>query len=88
MEQSEKTVHEIRLDKRNSLYVSGVVDVSGFDEALVVAQCLLGILNIEGSELHVTRLDVESGELVVEGQIDSMYYTEPKIKKQGLFGRR
>lgn len=88
MEQTEKTVHEIKMDGRAVLRVSGVEDVIGFDETSVVLCTCMDILNIDGSGLHIVKLDVSSGTLEIEGHIDSLYYTVPASKKRGLFGSR
>ncbi|MBQ7822186.1 MAG: YabP/YqfC family sporulation protein [Clostridia bacterium] len=88
MEQTEKTVHEIKMDGRAQMRVSGVEDVIGFDDTAVAVSSCMGILNIEGSALHIVKLDVSGGILEMTGHFDSLYYTEPSTKKRGLFGKR
>ena len=85
MEQTEKKVHEIKMDKRALLKISGVEDVIGFDETAVALSSCMGILNIEGSALHIVKLDVDAGTLEVTGHVDALYYTEPNTKKRGIF---
>ena len=49
-----------------------------------------GMLMIKGSELHVTRLSLEKGEVDVEGRIDSLAYSDwPSStgRKESIFGR-
>lgn len=77
--------HQLILQDRNRLELSGVTDVDGFDDTSVICITSLGRLTICGSRLHVHRLDLEGTSLTVEGQIDSLNYTD--VRKGGLFGR-
>ena len=50
----------------------------------------MGMLHIKGKDLHVNRLNLEKGEADIEGEIDSMAYSEipsPSAKHEGLFGK-
>lgn len=88
MDQTEKTVHELKMDGRAKLRVSGVDDVIGFDDTAVVLSTCMGILNIEGSALHIIKLDIVSNVIELDGKIDLLYYSEPAAKKRGIFGGR
>lgn len=79
--------HSIVLEERKDLRVSGVTDVDSFDEETVVAYTSLGELVITGSELHISRLDVETGDLSVEGNIVSLTYTSHQTKQTGFFSK-
>ncbi len=87
MEHSEAREHEIKLSGREELIISGVDDVLGFDESALAVKTVMGILNIEGSGLRISKLDVNPGMLWVSGKVDSLYYTEPTVKRGGLFKR-
>ena len=69
--------HSLNLDGRNRLNISGVEDVSGFDESLVVLSTAQGDLNIRGQELHIERIDLDVGELELHGHIQELSYDEP-----------
>ena len=74
------------LRDRTKLELDGVQDVASFDEAAVLLQTTLGGMTIEGSGLHITRLDLEKGLLTVEGQLCGVFYTaEPCDKNKGGF---
>ena len=79
--------HNIILENRKSMSISGIEDVDSFDEETVVLYTDDGTLVIRGSELHINRLNVESGDLSVEGRIDSLSYEDGESKKGGFFGR-
>ena len=78
----------IILEDRHSLTVSGVSDVDSFDEQSIVIFTALGELCVRGSDLHINRLSLEIGEILVEGEIDSLVYSERETKQQGGFFSR
>jgi len=77
--------HNIILEDRRLLTVSGVSDVDSFDERTVTVFTDLGELVVRGSDLHINRLSVEVGELLLEGKIDSLSYADPSPKSAGGF---
>ena len=68
--------HNIVLEGRRLLTVSGVSDVDSFDEETVVVFTELGELTIKGADLHINKLSVDVGELTVEGDISALIYSE------------
>lgn len=66
----------IHLENRETLNISGVEDVSGFDETLIVLATCLGDLNIHGEGLHIDRIDLDSGQLNVRGKIAELRFEE------------
>ncbi len=68
--------HNVSMEGRAKLSVSGVEDVSGFDENLIVLSTALGDLNIRGRELHIEKIDLEQGQLEVRGSIQELSYEE------------
>ncbi len=78
--------HNVILEGRNRLSVSGVEDVESFDETSVVMYTSSGLLVVRGGDLHIERLSLDGGELGVEGRIDSMQYEE--VREKGGFWAR
>ena len=78
--------HELRLDNRSKLSVSGVSEVESFDETTVVLHTARGVLIIRGVNLHLQTLSIDGGQVAVSGTIDSLSYEEPQ--KTGGFFRR
>lgn len=78
--------HNLMLEERNKLTVSGVTDIGGYDEQTIVAQTEKGELTVKGEGLHIIRMSVEMGELQVEGNIVSLQYSE--IQPSGGFFSR
>lgn len=76
------------LDNREKLTVSGVVDVESFNEQSIVAVTDLGILIIHGAGLHINKLNLDSNELIVEGDIYSLEYSDGEnTKSRSFFGK-
>ena len=68
--------HRISLIKREVCAINGVSDVLSFDVGEVLLETEQGMLMIRGSELHVSRLTLEKGEVDIDGRIDSLTYSE------------
>ena len=84
---SAKFPHNLILKGRKDLSISGVLDVDSFDESTVVAYTELGELTIKGQNLHINKIDLESGDLDLEGNITSLEYLEDKTAEKGFFAR-
>ena len=77
--------HNIIMEDRRLLTVTGVADVDSFDERMVTVFTDMGELCVRGSDLHINRLSVETGELLLEGKITSLTYQEEAPKSAGGF---
>ncbi len=75
--------HNIIMEDRRHLTVSGVSDIDSFDEQSVVIYTEMGELTVKGSDLHINRLSLEMGELLVEGEIYALIYSEKEEKQSG-----
>ena len=73
---------------REKIRLTGVTGVVSFDENNVTLTTTGGTLTVDGSELNITKLDLDGGEAAIDGRFVGMYFTEPR-KKGGfrLFGR-
>jgi sporulation protein YabP len=80
-----KKVHNIILEDRKTLTVSGVSDVDSFDEQAVMLFTELGELTVRGSDLHMNKLSVETGEVNIEGNISSLSYQDEAPRSSGGF---
>ena len=83
--QPKEIVHNVILENRKRLSISGVEDVDSFDEDSIILYTDIGTLHIKGTDLHINKLSVESGEVVVDGEIDSLSYSDAESgKSRGL----
>ncbi|MDR0883774.1 MAG: sporulation protein YabP [Oscillospiraceae bacterium] len=77
--------HTLMLENRELLRLTGVSDVDSFDEQAISVFTDLGELTIRGSGLHINKLSLESGELVVEGHVDALLYADNGRQQSGGF---
>lgn len=78
-EESKKTQqrpHNIIMDDRKKLFISGVEEVESFDDAQVVLRTVCGNLVIKGSQLQIGKLSVDTGEVSVQGLVYDLSYEE------------
>ncbi|MGL4792029.1 MAG: sporulation protein YabP, partial [Anaerotignaceae bacterium] len=74
--------HKIVMDQRERLFIDGVTEVISFDEETVICETDMGTLIIRGAQLHVEKLNLDQGQLVVVGEISGMEYGE-----EGMFAK-
>ena len=79
--------HRLELEGRERLTVSGVEDVERFDELSVVMRTVAGVLVVSGEDLHIGKLSLDGGELLVEGRIDGLNYEDAPQRKESFFSR-
>ncbi len=71
----EQTIHNVILENKSKLSVSGVCDVDTFCEEKIILFTADDTLIVEGEDLHIQKLDVSNGELIIEGEIYAFHYT-------------
>jgi len=81
MAQTEKSglptlAHNLILEGRSKLSLSGVTDVDSFDDQEISLQTGQGALLVRGSGLHIEKLSVDAGELTVTGLVTELCYEE------------
>lgn len=84
MQEKTKSPHSLILDNRKKLSLTGVEDVLGFNEETVNVKSSLGDLIIKGSGLHISKLDLDTGEVDIEGLINLLSYSDSRSDKSFL----
>ncbi|MBQ7870776.1 MAG: sporulation protein YabP [Oscillospiraceae bacterium] len=79
--------HELRLEERKKLSVTGVREVESFDEETVIMHTVCGVLIVRGQELHLQTLSIDGGCVAVDGTIEALSYAEPQKRGGGFFSR-
>jgi sporulation protein YabP len=67
--------HSIHMDNRKRLDITGVTEVLTFNEDLVVINTVMGGMNIKGRGMKVNKLNVDNGEMSIDGEFQSLIYT-------------
>ena len=66
----------------------GVMEVLSFDEDGIMMETTCGLLLLKGAGMHIGKLDLEAGDVVVDGSIDSMTYSDGTLaEKHSILGR-
>lgn len=74
--------HKLMLENRQQGTVTGVRDVSSFDEKEILLVTEAGKLLIKGEQFHMKRLNLEKGEVDLEGKVDSLTYLSKNMDKK------
>ncbi|HEX3032617.1 MAG TPA: sporulation protein YabP [Bacillota bacterium] len=75
---TELVKHRLSMVEREMTDISGVRHVSSFDEQEIILDTTMGVLVLKGEGLHITQLNLEVGNLQVEGYIISLEYPDEK----------
>lgn len=79
--------HNIIMENRQKLSISGVNDIDSFDETAVLLFTDMGELEVRGENLHMNKLNVDSGEVSIEGDIYAIIYGENSKSGGGFFSK-
>lgn len=85
----EEKRHSITMENREKLTITEVDDVESFDEEKVVVYTSMGMMTVIGSDFRIHKLNVDDGQLVIEGVVDEIRYSETRAKERqgGFFSR-
>ena len=86
MQNNEKHAHNLIMENRNQLRISGVKDIDSFTDTRIILNTVMGELVIKGRELHVTALEAETGDFSMTGNIKSLFYNSVS-SGDNFFGR-
>lgn len=83
-----KMNHNVIMEGRKKLSVSAVEEVGAFDENSVTLKTSMGVMTVKGEKLHINKLSTETGDVDIEGMINSCTYkAEEEIATKGLLGK-
>lgn len=83
------TMHKVIMENRQKGILTGILEVKSFDEDAVSLLTEGGKLLIKGEKLHMGGLNLEKGELEIDGRINSMVYlSKGAAKRRRLLWRR
>lgn len=79
---SNNIIQNLILENREKLTIRGVVDVLSFDDQIVIVETQLGLLTIKGEELRINKLSLDSSEVIIDGEIFNLGYSEAGMNKK------
>ena len=71
-------IQNLILENREKLSISGVLDVLSFDDQVVILETELGLLTVKGESIRINKLSIDTSEVIIEGEIDSLVYSNNK----------
>ena len=82
--------HDVIIKGRKRMELTGADDVTSFDDKEIVVQVSNFGVTIEGEGLKIEKFNSENGELILNGQINGIFYFNKDISKKkkslgGLF---
>lgn len=75
-------VQNLILENREKLTITGVIDVLSFDDQIVIVETQLGLLTVKGEDLRINKLSIDSLEVIIEGEIFSLGYSNEDIARK------
>jgi sporulation protein YabP len=89
----EQVGNKLTLVNRQQLIFEGVRLVEKFDEEEIILGTDMGVLDIKGTDLHITQLDLEKGTLMAEGFFTGLQFREEssgrkmRAKRKSVLGK-
>lgn len=82
------TDHNVKINNRKNLEISGVKEVDSFDNEEFLLETVMGYLIVRGQNLQLKNLDVNDGSVVIKGKIYELsYIDEQQEKAKGFFSK-
>ena len=75
----------LSLVDRKEIKITGINRIISFDDSYVTLSSVLGDIDISGSNMKVDALDLESGYVLISGEICGINYIEDSPKKKKHF---
>lgn len=79
--------HQLVLVDREEMTIDGVINLGSFDDREILMETEQGILQVKGEALNIKQLNLDKGNIVVEGTVKSIVYDDEPKSKKGLLER-
>lgn len=78
-ERRSRKVHNVVLYNRRQMTVAGVIRVDNFNESVIVLVTEVGQMTVEGLNLHISKLSLETGDMNIDGEITGLFYSNDAV---------
>ena len=85
-----KQNHELKLEYRNKLSISGISKIDSLNSEEFLIQTNYGLLLVKGDNLTMQQLDIDKGNIWIEGNVTGLEYindSKEKKQKSGFVGK-
>lgn len=76
----DRNLHQVSILNREEVKLKGVIKVETFDDEEIILETNMGPLALRGENLHISHLNLETGELAAVGTVKSLQYLEQGMK--------
>lgn len=84
MDENISTVQNVIIENRKRLNISGVKDVTSFDDETVLLDTALGRMTIKGEDIRIESFITQTGDLIATGKFHAVVYMSD-AKTSGSF---
>lgn len=82
MDNNSGVLQNLILENREKLSISGVSDVLSFDDQIIIIETDLGLLTIKGENIRINKLSIDTSDVIIEGNINSLVYSNSDFQKK------
>lgn len=79
--------HQITLVDREELTIDGVVNLGSYDEKEIMMETEQGLLTVKGEGLNIKQLNLDKGNIIIDGTVKGLSYDDGNHNKKGLLDR-
>lgn len=80
--------HTLNMEEREKVRIGGVLEVLSFDEEGIMMETTCGLLMLRGAGMHIGKLDLDAGDVIVDGSIDSITYSDGTLaERHSILGK-
>ncbi len=87
MEENNFLIHNVIIEGRKKLDISGVKEVISFDDETVLLDSAMGRITVKGDMLHIQSFNTETGDLCVTGKIYAVVYMSEEKSSGGFISK-
>ena len=81
--------HSVSIFNRDRAELAGVTEVESFHDSEILLSSSFGDISVEGENLKIDSFSVESGKIVILGNIRGLFYFDKSRNSgKGLFSRK
>ena len=77
--------HTLYMEERERVRIGGVLEVLSFDEEGIMLETVCGMLLLKGTGLHMGKLDLDTGDVTVDGTVDNVTYSDGSFTEKHSF---
>ena len=74
--------HRLTIENREHLEITGVLHVDSFDDEEIIMETELGLLAAHGEKMHIKHLNLDEGEISIDGFLLELAYAENKQTRE------